>query len=143
MEEIEQEMSLLQEEISEMSNEGDVIIAMDANAKIGLLNEEISRNGRLILEVFQEEDLNIVNGSEKCEGRITRQNTKNAQEISAIDFVVTCQEEMKMICLMMSANISLLRGCSGFLSEHTAFIPETTSPHAGDLVVGLAQIFIF
>ena len=99
-EEIEQEMSLLQEEISEMSNEGDVIIAMDANAKIGLLNEEISRNGRLILQVFQEEDLNIVNGSEKCEGRITRQNTKNAQEISAIDFVVTCQEGMKMITRM-------------------------------------------
>ena len=56
-EEIEHEMSLLQEKIREMRNEGDIVMAMDGNARIGLLNEEISRNGRLILNVFHEEGL--------------------------------------------------------------------------------------
>ena len=95
--EIENEMSLLKEEIREMCNEGEIIIAMDANAKIGLLGEEISRNGRLILSVFQEEELHILNGSEKCTGKVTRRNTKNHSEISAIDFVVASHEATVMI----------------------------------------------
>ena len=44
-EEIENEMYYLQEEITEMQNEGEVLIAMDGNAKLGILNEEPSRNG--------------------------------------------------------------------------------------------------
>lgn len=44
-EEIENEMALLKEEIREMNNEGEIVIAMDANAKVNLINEGISRNG--------------------------------------------------------------------------------------------------
>ena len=86
--EIELEMSLLKEEINEMRNEGEVIIAMDANAKIGLLGEAQSRNGRLLLQVFKDTNLMILNKSEICEGKITRRNTKIDNEISAIDLVV-------------------------------------------------------
>ena len=46
--EIEQEMHLLTEEIIEMKKEGEIILAMDGNAKIGLLNEKPSRNGKLL-----------------------------------------------------------------------------------------------
>ena len=42
--EIEREMMLLNEEISEMKQEGEIMIVMDGNAKIGILGEPISRN---------------------------------------------------------------------------------------------------
>ena len=86
--EIELEMSMLQEEICEMNNEGDMLIAMDGNAKIGLLGEQISRNGHLLLHVFEETGLHILNNSDICEGKVTQTNTKNANEKSVIDFVV-------------------------------------------------------
>ena len=41
--------------------------------------------------------LSILNKSEKCKGKITRQNTKNANEYSAIDFVVASNEAEKWI----------------------------------------------
>ena len=71
-EEIESEMRLLAEEITEMKKEGEVIIAMDGNGKIGILGEQVSRNGSLLLEVFNETDLTIINKSPKCQGAITR-----------------------------------------------------------------------
>ena len=51
--EIETEMILLSEEITEMKNEGELFLLMDGNAKIGILNEPISRNGRYLLDVFE------------------------------------------------------------------------------------------
>ena len=99
--EIEMEMCLLKEEINEMQNEGEILIIMDANAKIGLLGEEKTRNGRLILDVFQQTGLIILNNTEKCDGKITRKNTRNEHEISAIDFVVVNQEAGKMVTKMM------------------------------------------
>ena len=98
--EMEMEMSLLKEEIEEMKIEGDILIATDGNVKIGLLGEEISRNGRLILEVFEGTGLNLLNNSTKCKGKITRKNTKNACEISAIDFVVASDEVVQIVSEM-------------------------------------------
>ena len=98
--EIEHEMKLLQEEITEMKQEGEIIIAMDANSKIGLMNEPISRNGALIMEVMNETGLEIINKSTKCKGIITRQNTKNKEEKSAIDFVAVSENVEKWILQM-------------------------------------------
>ena len=95
--EIEQEIQLLTEEIAEMKREGEIIIAMDGNAKIGILGEPISRNGILLIEAFDKMSLTVLNESRKCTGRITRQNTKNSNEISAIDFVVASSEAEKLI----------------------------------------------
>ena len=89
--EIELEMQLLNEEIEEMKHEGELLIAMDANAKIGLMNENISRNGHLILETFENTGLIIMNKSSKCDGVITRMNTKNQNEKSAIDFILATE----------------------------------------------------
>ena len=89
--EIEREMVLLTEEIKEMGREGEVMMAMDANTKTGILGESISRNGKLLIHTFEETGLKIMNLSEKCRGKITRKNTKNDQEISAIDLVVANQ----------------------------------------------------
>ena len=84
---ITEEMDLLSEELLEKKQEGEVIVCMDANAKIGLLGECISRNGKLISEVFHECEMVVINGTEKCDGRITRQNRKKQDEKSAIDLV--------------------------------------------------------
>ena len=89
--EINNEMTLLKEEIIEMRKEGELIIAMDGNARLGLLNEPISRNGKLLLEVFENTDLHLINNTEKCQGKVTRQNTNNDTEFSAIDFVVASE----------------------------------------------------
>ena len=95
--EIELEMSLLREEISEMKMEGDILMAMDANSKIGLLGENISRNGKLILKVFQDTGLSVLNNKEYCTGRITRRNTNNDDEKSAIDFIVADNESSFLV----------------------------------------------
>jgi hypothetical protein len=86
--EIIKEMENLSEELCEVRKEGEVLVFMDGNGKLGLLGEEKSRNGKLLEKVFLENDLTLMNKSEKCTGKITRQNTKNKNEKSAIDFVV-------------------------------------------------------
>ena len=86
--EISNEMKLLSEEIEEYKKEGEVVIFMDGNGKIGLIGEEKSRNGKMLEEVFEQHNLLVMNRSPKCNGKVTRQNTKNKEEKSAIDFVV-------------------------------------------------------
>ena len=90
-EEIEAEMMRLSEEIKEIRNEGDFLLTMDANAKIGILGEEISRNGKYLLKTIEENNLTIMNKSSKCKGKITRMNTQKETEFSAIDFVIATE----------------------------------------------------
>ena len=86
--EIDYEIDLLIEEIQEKEREGEVLLAMDGNGKIGIMGEPVSRNGALLLKAFAETNMNLLNLDPKCNGKITRQNTKNKDEYSAIDFVV-------------------------------------------------------
>ena len=94
---IETEMHLLKEELLETLKEGELLLVMDGNAKIGILNEPVSRNGRHLLKVIEDTNLIIMNKSDKCCGKITRQNTKKASEFSAIDFVLTSENAEKWI----------------------------------------------
>ena len=55
IDDIEKEYLLLQEEILEMKNDGDILLTMDANAKIGLLGENPSRNGKKLIKVLKNE----------------------------------------------------------------------------------------
>ena len=48
---IEEEMENLTEEILEMNREGEIILCMDGNGKIGLIGEPTSRNGKLLRKV--------------------------------------------------------------------------------------------
>ena len=89
-------MYLLSEEINE-NRQREVLLTMDGNGKIGILGEDVSRNGKHLLKVFEENELVLVNKSDKCEGCITRQNTKNTKEFSAIDFVVCTEAAEKWI----------------------------------------------
>ena len=81
-------MNLLSEEIEEYQKEGELLIFMDGNGKIGLMGEEKSRNGKLLESVFEEHNLVVFNRNIKCVGKVTRQNTSQNNQKSAIDFVV-------------------------------------------------------
>ena len=96
-EEIEREMTSLHEEILEMKSEGEIFLAMDGNAKLGILGELPSRNGKLLQQVFTSSGLTLMNTNSKCEGRVTRKNTSNNQEFSAIDFIVVSENVEKWI----------------------------------------------
>ena len=74
---------------------------MDGNGKIGLLGKQKSRNGKHLESVFEEQCLEVINRSEKCMGKVTRQSTTNENEKSAIDFVVADHLVNKDIELMM------------------------------------------
>ena len=50
-EDAEHEFGELTEEILELKENGDIIIVMDANAKVGILGEKISRNGKYLQKV--------------------------------------------------------------------------------------------
>ena len=108
-EEILVEMNNLSEEIERFQMEGEVIIFMDGNGKIGLLGEEKSRNGKLLDEVFENHGLVVMNRSERCVGKITRQCTTNKEEKSAIDFVVTGDSMEKEILSMLIDEEGILK----------------------------------
>ena len=125
-EEIDEEMRLLSEEIEEYKNEGNVIICMDGNGKIGILGEPKSRNGQLLEEVFENHNLTIFNKSDKCIGKVTRQNTKNGTEKSAIDFVVTDNEIETWINSMNIDEDGLLKISGKNDTDHNTIVINLT-----------------
>ena len=69
-----------------------ILIEMDANAKLEIAGlQKLSVNGQHLLNMVDRQQLNILNNSELCEGKITRQILKNNLiEKSAIDFILVC-----------------------------------------------------
>ena len=111
-----------------MKNEGELLILMDGNAKIGLLGEEISRNGRLLKQVFDLTELSILNESVKCRGSITRRNTKNDSEFSAIDFILANNSAKEWIndILIDEAGLFKVRGKNE--TDHNTICINLTIP---------------
>ena len=122
LEEIQEEMDLLTEEILEMKTIGEVILCMDANAKIGLMGEPISRNGNLLKETIEECELEIMNGKSMCKGTITRQNRRKEDEKSAIDFVLTTQAAEKWVKKMLIDEDGVHRITNKNDSDHNTII---------------------
>ena len=118
------EMDKLSDEIQEKQADGEVVLFMDGNGKIGLLGEGISRNGRFLLDVFEECELSIMNRSEVCKGAITRVNRKKEEEKSAIDFLVVskCIEENIQKFTIDEEGDFLVSGSSP--SDHNSFMVE-------------------
>ena len=121
---IDDEMFFLSEEIEEYSNEGDIFMAMDANGKVGILGEEKSRNGKLLEEVFKNNNLQLLNNSHKCKGKVTRQNTKNPDEKSAIDFMVYNESILDIINWMQIDEEGLLKLKGNTDTDHNTITAE-------------------
>ena len=80
-----------------MSSDGEILLTMDGNAKVGLMGENVSRNGKMLLQLIDNMNLTMMNKSNKCKGRVTRKNTKNGNEMSAIDYVIASEMTEKWI----------------------------------------------
>ena len=48
-----------------------LIVVGDFDAHIGLIGEPYNRNGRLMMEMVEKNNLTILNGTPECEGKIT------------------------------------------------------------------------
>ena len=70
---------------------------MDANSKLGKYviegdPHEMSENGKILQDIIGEEDLVVVNATEKCKGTITRfRNTKCKTEEAVLDYFIVCK----------------------------------------------------
>lgn len=120
--EIEDEMDDLTEELKTLTCDGEILLAMDGNGKIGLLGEEKSRNGKMLREVFENCEMHVINESEKCCGKITRQVPNKPEQNSAIDFVVTSHEIKDQIEKMMIDEDGLHRLTGNKESDHNTII---------------------
>ena len=80
-----------------------VCVEMDANTKLGNKiikgdpNEQ-SKNGKLLERVVEDNSLIVVNGTNLCDGVITRQRTTTDRtERSVLDFFIVCGNFFTMI----------------------------------------------
>ena len=92
-------LSILDQEIENaFSNQSLVCMQMDGNGKFGkeIINgdpNEISANGRLLLDLINRKSLVIVNSTDKCKGVITRMRVKGGKtERSVLDYFIVCQD---------------------------------------------------
>ena len=80
-----------------------VCVQMDANSKLGSVyvpgdKKPMSKNGKLLAQVIDDNDLIVVNGTNKCNGVITRyRKTVNGVEESVIDFFIVCRRFFDLI----------------------------------------------
>ena len=123
-EDIKEEMDKLTEEILEMKASGEIILCMDGNAKIGLMGENSSRNGKILTEVFEECHLEVMNSKDICAGVVTRQNRNRESEKSAIDFVVATYEASQCISKMSIDELGEHRVRNKNDSDHNTILAE-------------------
>ena len=84
-------------EVQRGINENDIVMLMgDLNSKIDDLNNPISGNGKLLMNMVKEHKLDIVNNSTKCIGKWTHV-IRTTGEVSRLDYVITnpvCNEKV-------------------------------------------------
>ena len=61
---------------------------------------DISANGRRLLNIVKEFDLDVLNSSQKCTGIFTRVNNKNPDEKSVLDYVIVSGQLEKYVNYM-------------------------------------------
>ena len=90
--------SLEQEIVAGKNENCMILVQMDANAKLGkdVISHnpnELSDNGRLLLDLIERENLAVLNTSQLCTGAITRHRvTKENVEKSILDYILTCDK---------------------------------------------------
>ena len=70
-----------------------ILIQMDANAKLDSKLHKMSKNGRLLLNLVQRQNLVIFNQLPICKGEVTRHRiTKYCEEKATLDYIVGCDK---------------------------------------------------
>ena len=93
---VQDEYNLLQDQINSYIMSGKhVLLVGDFNAKVGCGQEgikdgdkNISRNGKMLLEMIGHSSMAIMNTTAVCQGKWTRVNSQNEQEKSILDYVL-------------------------------------------------------
>ena len=112
-----------------MKAEGEIYLAMDGNARLGILGEALSRNGKLLKQVMNNTDLTLMNSNPKCQGKITRMNSNNPSEYSAIDFIMASENVEKWIDDMIIDEDGLAKIKGKRDTDHNTIITTLTITH--------------
>ena len=81
-----------------------VIIELDANAKLGASiiqgdPNEMTDNGKIMLNIIKRNNLIIANATDKCSGTITRHRvTKDTEEKAVLDYLLFCEKLEPYFC---------------------------------------------
>lgn len=96
-EDVQREYDALKSQINSLKQKGKVILAGDFNAKLNIkipeknINQKISRNGELLKELLEDTETIPINTDPTiCEW--TRENRKNPNEKSVIDYIIVTPE---------------------------------------------------
>ena len=98
----------LETQIKVAKNVGNLIcIQMDANSKFGKNiikddpSDKMSENGKALFDIIENENLVLVNSTDKCLGTITRyRKTTKKTEIAVLDFFILCRRLYEMLLQM-------------------------------------------
>ena len=84
-----------------------ILVQLDANAKLGpkiIKNDPhfMSKNGKLMLDVIQRQNLHIANSQNCCQGTITRERIFEDGKIerSVLDYVLLCSKMLHFLTKM-------------------------------------------
>ena len=90
---IEAQFEELTTQANQLQQDNHIVIMGDLNAKVavtkGSCNQTASRNGTLLTEFIKQTETTVINTMEKHQGTWTRQNRKNSNEKSIIDYIIT------------------------------------------------------
>ena len=85
----------------------DILVQMDANAKLGSEivkgdPHKMSGNGKLMQDLLERQDLIVVNSLDICKGTITRERvTENMSEKSVIDYIIVSRGLLEFLLEMI------------------------------------------
>ena len=80
-----------------------IIIELDAHAKVGpgVIKDDpnqMSNNGKIMLDIIERQNLEVANASDVCNGTITRERVAGGKtETSIIDFIIICERMRKYL----------------------------------------------
>ena len=79
---------------------------MDANVKVGSEvfeddPNDISGNGKHLLDFVKKQNLRILNCSPKCIGTVTRTIAKDEIEIAVLDYIIGCDVIANMVNMIV------------------------------------------
>jgi len=99
-EEVERQYSQIETQIHKHKKDGRVILGGDFNAKlqinIGNIKQKESRNGEILRRMLNSTEMEPIN-LRSLTGLWTRENMKNPQEKSTIDYILTCERTTPMV----------------------------------------------
>ena len=88
------------------------IIVGDFNAKIGKVingnDDKVNKSGKYLQKVIKNNDLVVVNATEKCHGLWTRQNTQRTTEHAVIDYFLCTKRAYEAVKTMRIDNSKIL-----------------------------------